>query len=182
MTAPLTTSTTDLGPLALLRERARARAGRAELLLFRVGTERFATALAASEEALELAEHPVHPVPGRAPARLGVVAVRGTLLPIYTPRAALGLEPSTTLPEMGLVYSAAGSRVALAVDDVEDVFVADLGELCDAPGAARGAMGVVLGVVRHGGALVGVVDAEALLGACRVESIKASAALPLETT
>jgi chemotaxis signal transduction protein len=182
MTAPTATPPTDAGPIAQLRERARAREGRAELLLFRVGSERFATALAASEEALELSEHPVHPVPGRSPARLGVVAIRGALLPIYTPRGALGLEPTAMVPEMGLVFGVAGGRVALAVDDVEDVFVTDLAELRDAPGAARGATGVVLGVVRHGGALVGIVDAEALLAACRAESIKASSSMPLETT
>lgn len=165
-----------------LRDRARARAGRASLLLFRVGTEYFGTDLAASEEALELADHPVHGVPGRTSARLGVVEVRGLLVPIYSPRQVLGLPAASAAPEMALVFPTEDGRVAIAVDDVEDVFTADLARLHEAPAGGRGAIGVLLGALHHGALLVGIVDADGLVAACRAESNKPSAStLALET-
>jgi chemotaxis signal transduction protein len=150
-----------------LRERARAREGRAELLLFRVAAEYFATELTLSEEAIELSLHPVHPVPGRLASRLGVVNVRETLLPLYTPAAVLGMQ-APEAPAMAIVFPTSSGSVAIAVDEVEDVFSADLAELRDAPGQSR-TVGAVLGALHHEGRLVAIVDADALIMACRGE-------------
>src|SRR4029078_12729712 len=55
-------------PRRSLRERARSRAGLVELLMFRVGTERFAVELLCVEEAIDLSE--AHHVPERPAATL----------------------------------------------------------------------------------------------------------------
>lgn len=190
MTAPpLVPPSPAQGPS--LRDRARAREGSAELLLFRVAGEYFCTELTLSEEAIELASHAVHPVPGRLASRLGVVNVRAALLPLYTPAPALGLR----IPDaaaMAIIFPTPLGSVAIAVDEVEDVFTADLASLRDAPGGARG-IGTVLGALHHGGRLVGVVDAEVLISACRGEhavlaapnvlsGARTTRALKLETT
>jgi chemotaxis signal transduction protein len=141
-----------------LRERARARSGSAELLLFRVAGERFAIDLAAVEEAIDLP--PVHHVPEMPPAMLGVITVRGTLTPVYSPQSALGL--ALTDGASALIFKRGRHRFALVIDDVEDVATLDLATLRDAPGAAE-SEGVLLGVVRQRDTLLAVVDAESLL-------------------
>jgi purine-binding chemotaxis protein CheW len=150
------------GPRRPLRERARNRDGVAELLMFRIGTERFAVELACVEEAIDLPE--VHHVPEMPPAMLGVITVRGALTPVFTPKLALGV------PVVGkgaaLIFRAERGRFALAIDDVDDVMTLDLTMLRDAPGSDV-ADSVVLGVARNEGVIVALVDADALVLACQ---------------
>lgn len=149
------------------RERARARVGRAELLLFRVGRELFATPLAAIEEAVELEE--VRPIPEMPASMLGVTDLRGRMIPIYSPARSLGVELGAA-PAAALVVRAGERRVALAVDDVEDVLDTDLTQLRDAPGGDD-ADGVLIGVARQGRRLVAVLDGDALVAACLSERV-----------
>jgi purine-binding chemotaxis protein CheW len=144
-----------------LREKARARDGTAEILVFIVGGERFGIELAAVEEAIDLP--PVHHVPEMPPAMQGVMTVRESLASVYSPHQALGLAHETGA--CALVFRRPRSRLALIIDDVDDARSIDLALLRDAPAATKG--GVVLGVVRQGDALLSLVDAEALLAACQ---------------
>jgi purine-binding chemotaxis protein CheW len=145
-----------------LRERVRARSGTADLLLFRVAGERFAIDLAAVEEAIDLP--PVYHVPEMPPAMLGVITVRGTLTPAYSPQPALGL--ALTDGASALIFKRGRHRFALVIDDVEDVMTLDLSTLRDAPGVDE-SESVLLGVVRQRDALLAVVDAESLLATCQ---------------
>lgn len=164
-----------------LRERARAREGRAELLLFRIGAEHFATELTLSEEAIELSQHALHPVPGRVASRLGVVNLRGALMPLYTPAPALGIATPPS-PAMAVIFPTWSGSVAIAVDEVEDVLTADLSELRDAPGQARGLGSAVLGAVHHSGRLIALLDADALIAACRGEGSAPSVSAPKDSS
>ncbi|HEV7994130.1 MAG TPA: chemotaxis protein CheW [Gemmatimonadaceae bacterium] len=150
------------GPRRPLRERARGRSGNAELLMFRIGAERFAVELICVEEAIDLPD--VHHVPEMPPAMLGVITVRETLTPVFTPDEALGV------PVQGrgaaLIFRSERGRFALAIDDVDDVMTLDLATLRDAPGSDV-ADAVVLGVARIGDAIVALVDADALVVACQ---------------
>jgi len=145
-----------------LRERARARSGRLEILLVRIGDERFAIDLAAVEVAIDIS--PVHYVPEMPPAMLGVITVRGTLTSVYSPAAALGL--SLHDGTSALIFRRGRSRLAIVVDEVDDVTSLDLSLLRDAPGLDAGD-GIVLGVVRQHDALLALVDTDALLAACQ---------------
>jgi purine-binding chemotaxis protein CheW len=149
-----------------LRERARARTGPVELLLFRIGGELFGMELAGIEEAIDLPQ--IRHVPEMPPSMLGVITARGTLTPIYSPEHALGV----TLASRGsaLVFRRGARRVALIVDDVDDVFSLDLALLRDAPGIDA-SDGVLLGVIRRSDTLLAVVDAEALITACQAVPI-----------
>ena len=158
------------GPLPPLRERARQRSGIAQLLLFRVGSEWFATDLAAAEEAIELPQ--VHHVPEMPDSMLGMFDLRGRMLPIYAPARVLGVALRSTSAAT-LVLRGGEQRVGIAVDDVEDVFTLDLSHLRDLPGSDD-ADGVVLGVARHGNDLVAVLDAEALVAACLSDRVMES--------
>jgi len=149
------------------RDRVRARAGIVEVLLFRIGSELFATDLTAAEEALE--RPTVHRVPGMPDQMLGFFSLRGKLIPVFTPSHLLGASLSR---EHGaaVVLRAGEKRIALAIDDVDDVMPLDLARLRDVP-AASDPEGVLLGVAWRENELVSLIDAEALLAACQSEQL-----------
>ncbi len=157
----LATPPTPLLPRSL-RDRVRGRSGQVDILLFRVGEERFGIDLAAVEEAIDIP--PVHHVPEMPPAMLGVITVRGTLTSVYSPAEALGL--SLHDGTSALIFRRGRSRLAVVVDEVDDVTALDLSSLRDAPGLDAGD-GIVLGVVRQRDVLLALVDADALLAACQ---------------
>lgn len=145
-----------------LREAARTRKGRVELLLFRVGVELFALPLGAVEEAIESPE--IASLPEMPAAMLGVFRLRGRLVPIYTPGTTLGV-PLRAEAGAALMTRSGDRRLALAVDDVEDVMELELATLREPP-VMDDADGILLGVVRRERELVSVLDAEALIAAC----------------
>ena len=145
-----------------VRDRVRRRSGQIDILLFRVANESFGIELGAVEEAIDIA--PVHHVPEMPAAMLGVVTVRGVLTSVYSPSAALGLALHDGTS--ALLFRRGRARVAIVVDDVDDVTTLDLSILRDAPVQEAGD-GIVLGVVRQRDALLTLVDADALLAACQ---------------
>ena len=141
---------------------APTKADLAELLVFRIGLERFGVDLLAVEEVIDLPV--IHHVPEMPPAMMGVVAVRGSLTPVFTPNAALGLPLAPS--EAVLIFRRTVGRVGVLIDDVEDAVTVDLRELRRAPENGRDD-NVVLGVIRHDGNMFAVVDADALIAACQ---------------
>ena len=148
-------------PVAPFRERVIGREGRADLLVFRVGSEMFATELRAVEEAVEGVAARV--IPDASPAMLGIFALRDRTLPMYALGRVLALADAG-VPEMTLVLRPAGTRIALAVDEVDDVFDAVLSSVRPAP--APDLDGIVLGVVWRGSELVTLLDADVLVATC----------------
>ncbi|HET7459001.1 MAG TPA: chemotaxis protein CheW [Gemmatimonadaceae bacterium] len=150
-----------------LADRVRTREGTADLLVFRVGGELFGAALTAIEEALELPQ--LSPLPEMPPSMIGVVSLRGRMLPAYSPARPLGVALARA-DAAALVLRAGERRIALAVDDVDDVLTVDLSELRPPPivvGEERDA--VLLGVANRGADLVSVLDADALVTACLLD-------------
>jgi chemotaxis signal transduction protein len=143
-----------------VRDAARRREGFADVLVFRLGGERFAVGLAAIEEIVDLPE--LRQLPHMPPSMLGVCELRSALLPVYTPGPALGVGSGT--PRVAIVGrpSATGRRVALAIEAAEGVIAFNFDGLI-APSTTDG---VVLGVSSRGGQLLAVVDAELLVAAC----------------
>jgi len=134
--------------------------------MFRVGNERFAVELLCVEEAIDLGTP--HHVPEMPPAMLGVITVRGTLTPVFTPDEALGV--AAVSKGAALIFRSNRGRFALAIDDVDDVTTLDLAQLRDAPGS-DGSDSLVLGVARNGAGIVALVDADALIAACQATPI-----------
>lgn len=137
-----------------------------DVLVFRIGSERFAVELLEVEEVIDLPV--IHFVPEMPPAMLGVVAVRGTLTPVFTPHVALGLAVEST--EALLIFRRAVGRVGVLINDVEDTISVDLRELRRAPDS-DGDDTVVLGVIRHDGNIFAVVDTDALIAACQTAAL-----------
>ena len=134
----------------------------AQMLLFRVGGELFAIALGACEELLEWPE--VERVAGMPIDALGVFTLRGQLVSIYSPERVLGVQ-RTGDEGVALIIQSRGKRMALALDDADEVIAVDMDNL-RRPAPRDAADGLLLGIARHGEELVAVVDVEALAAAC----------------
>ena len=144
------------------RDRVRSRVGVEDVLTFHVGRERFATSLAAVEEAVE--EPDVYRVPEMPDTMLGVFSLRGRLIPVCSPMRALGVALEGSITTV-LLMRAGTRRVGIAVDDVDDVIALDLQTVRAAPGVDD-ADGVLLGVVRQGRDLIAIVDPDAIVATC----------------
>lgn len=150
------------------RDRVRAREGIVELLVFRVAGELFAVELSAVEEAMDCP--PSRALPEMPASMRGVFMLRQAPVALYAPNSLLGLEPHEAQTVLVFRPGANGRRTALAIDDVDDVLVHDLAALRDAPGTDA-ADGILVGVARRGRDLIGLLDAEALLAACRSDTV-----------
>lgn len=149
-------------PVVPFRERVASRTGRAELLVFRVGAELFATELRAVEEAVDGAE--AQTIPDLPPAMLGIFALRDRTLPMYALARVLDV-PCADTGDMTLVLRPGAVRVALTVDAVDDVFETSLDAVRVAPASPEGD-GIVLGVVWRGAELITLLDADLVVAAC----------------
>ena len=134
-----------------------------DLLLFRIGRERFAADLRTVEEAVDLSD--VQLVPGAANAVRGIFSLRGVLVPLFSPLAVLGVAPMDATT--AIVLRDVAGRVALVVDDVDDVMAVAPSDVRPLPVADVRDAAVLRGVVRHGADLVAVIDLEAVVAACR---------------
>jgi purine-binding chemotaxis protein CheW len=138
----------------------------AELLLFRVGRELFAAELAAVEEAVDLtAVRAVDRIPGTDSPVRGIFTLRGALVPLLSPAGPLRVTPEAG--ETALIVRDGAARVALVVDDVEDVLTVGQEELRPLPAASARDAAVLRGIIRRGTVLVAVLDLDALIAACR---------------
>lgn len=128
------------------------------LLVFTIGSERFAIELAAVREIGECGA--ARFVPGWNGAARGLLAIGGRLLPLVSAGALLGLEGG--YGGAALVMQAGG--VALEVDEVEEVLEVELERLLPPPlGTPAG--DPLAAVVSEQGSLVAVLDAGTLVQA-----------------
>ena len=141
--------------------------GQVELLSFRVGREMFAIDLACVEEAVE--SDAVHAVPDMPDAMLGVIELRGRLVPVFSPSRVLRAELGSADGVM-LLMRAGDRRVGIAVDDVDDVITVDMPALRH-PLLNDAGDGLLLGVAASGAGLVGILDGNALVAACMGTSL-----------
>jgi chemotaxis signal transduction protein len=132
-----------------------------ELLVFRVGRERFAMSVEAVEGVSEMPA--ITALPVMVPDQLGVCDLRGTLVPVYSPAAALNV--GLDAPAVGIIAwagqtgTAPGRRVVIAVDEAAGVTAmgdrgwGDIGGTPCTEGFVRGvsASGAELTTLLHAG-------------------------------
>jgi chemotaxis signal transduction protein len=143
-----------------VRDAARRRSGFVDVLVFRLGGERFAVGLAAIEEVIDLPE--LRPMPHMPPIMLGVCDVRADLTAVYTPGPVLGVRGGATRHAIIARSATDGRRAGLAIEEAEGVVAFDFEGLMPPANAD----GVVLGVSMRGGQLLAIVDVESLVTAC----------------
>ena len=151
------------------RDRVRDRSGSQELLVVRIGNERFAVPL---ESVDELVEAPLlRQVPGAPEPLLGLFTLGESTLPLYSPASILGAEAIGE--QVALVMRGGRARVALAVDDADDVISVSLADVVDAPRTGHHD-DVVLGVIWHDNELLTLLDARAVVASYAALSMEAS--------
>jgi purine-binding chemotaxis protein CheW len=130
------------------------------LLVARMAGERIAIPAAAVESVVEI--EALTPVPRAAPHVAGLGALRSRVLTVIDCRAALGAAPGD-VPREGIVVLVDGHAYALAVDAVEDVVEAE-GEPAPAPATLSPEWRrVASGMAEIEGALLLIVDPQALV-------------------
>lgn len=120
------------------------------------------------QSVVELVDEPeVRPIPESPTALLGVFALRGDLLPLYAPGIVLGIHAEGH--ELALVMRRGTGRLAIAVDDVDEVLRVELATLRRPPPGSH-ADDAVLGLLLRPGRLITVLDARALVSACAAQA------------
>jgi len=138
------------------------RDGAARLLVFRIGNERFGLDLRSVDEVIDAPA--VQPIPDAPATILGIATIRGELITLYDPRPLLRVQGS--LDGAALLFERDDRRVGVAIDDVYDAVVVEEADILKAPGGGADASdGILIGLVRRAGELIGVLDANALLNA-----------------
>lgn len=145
-------------PPVRFRDRVQERSGEQDLLVVRIGGERFAVPLEAIDELVE-APH-VRVVPGAPDVLLGLFALGSVLLPLYSPIGVLGVAPDAE--PAALVMRGGQSRIAIAVDDADDVIRVELANVIGAPRTGHHD-DVVPGVIWHDGDLLTLLDARVVV-------------------
>ena len=98
-------------------------------------------------------------LPGAPDAVLGVINLRGVIVPVLDLRVRLGLTPAVATPtSVIIVLGIAGRMVGLQVDGVSDVLDVDAGSVQAAPDLGNGTADL-LGMARRGESLVVLLDA-----------------------
>ena len=100
-------------------------------------------------------------LPGTASWVLGLINLRGTLVPVVDLAERLGVTPLNHPAASIVLVEHAGRAVGLAVAEVRDVVALDAGGVQTDLG--DGAHTIVLGVARAGDEIVAVLDARAVI-------------------
>lgn len=148
----------ELASPVRFRDRVRARAGIADLFVFRLGDERFAFDLRAIEEILEDAQ--ITPLPDAPDSVAGVCRHKGAMLVVVRAQAILGVDSQKS--GAVLVMRRGDDQVGLLVEDIDDVERVDLSVLRNPPHEADE---LLLAVLWSHGQLTSILDARAMVTA-----------------
>ncbi len=129
-----------------------------EVLVFRVAGERVAVELAAVEEVV-LPER-LHPLPDTPPELVGMLRLRGELIPVIDLAVSLALPATSAAAEVVLVRCG-GRRIGVAVEALVGVASYPAAALRPSPWERRSEQ--VLGVAGSGASLVTVIDPQRIL-------------------
>jgi chemotaxis signal transduction protein len=154
-------------PFVRFRDRVRDRAGAQDLLVVRVGVSGLPFPWSpwtnwSNRRTCNRAR--------RSQNLLGLFTLGDALLPLYSPAAILGAE--STGKQVALVMRGGQARVALAVDDADDVI--NVAGRRARRAAHRPADDIVLGVIWNDGDLLTLLDARAVVASYAALSTEGS--------
>ena len=147
-----------------MSESAKVETGKgAELIAFNIGSQEFCIGTTSVREIRGWT--PATPLPHAPAFVLGVVNLRGVVLPIVDLAVRLGFPPTEPTARHAIIVAEFGRQVAgLLVDGVSDIFTASEEQIQPPPDiAAETAKLYVRGVIPMDGRLVAVIDIANLL-------------------
>jgi purine-binding chemotaxis protein CheW len=140
------------------RDRAAADDG-LQVIAFRIGGELHACDVLLVQEVVT--KSPVHRLPDMPVHLLGVLRLRGELVPVVDVAPALELRLDTGRPPTVLVAETEHGRVGVAAEAVHEVVTVPPGAFRPAPRVERG--GHLVGVARVGADLLNLIDLAEIL-------------------
>lgn len=142
--------------------RARVERGEAvQVVGFHLGGELHGCDIALVDEVVT--KQRIHPLPDVPPEMLGVIVLRGEMLPVLDLGPALGLPVSREARRAVLVLGLGGSRAGVAVDRMDEVLDVPPDALRPAPHTGGERDPFVVGVARMDAGLVNLIDLAELL-------------------
>lgn len=131
------------------------------VVVFRLEEQLYALPIESVQEVQQIVEFT--PVPDSAPALIGMIDVRGRVVPAIDLRALVGLDPRQyTLDTPMILCRAHGRLVALIVDEVDDVLMLPDGSI-QAPSKLYALADRMVGICRLEIGLVVVLDPDRLV-------------------
>lgn len=109
---------------------------------------------------------PVTPLPGRKPDVLGVIEIRGRVVPIHDLALRIGCSSERSTQHEGqviLVLKIAGHDMGLLVDSVSDIIDIKAEDILPVPQIEGSAARFLGGIARQGDTLVAILDEETVL-------------------
>ena len=140
--------------------RERVAEDEAQVIAFRIGGELHACDIQLVEEVVT--KRRVHPLPDMPPRLLGMLRLRGDLVPVLDVAPLLELELQAEVPAI-LVVAVGESRLGVAVDATHDVVSLSPADYRAAPHGGTDRDRYVAGVARVNGVLVNLVDLAEML-------------------
>lgn len=132
-----------------------------EAVVFMLGGQRYALPIEAVQEIQQIVA--MNEVPETMPGIVGMINLRGEVIPAVDLRRALGMEAREYALQTPMVIARLGSSlVALVVDEVEDVRILPAGSV-QAPGEYLDIAERLIGVCRVESELIFLLDPERLL-------------------
>lgn len=142
---------------------------RERIVIFALGEQRYALPIDRVQEIQQIVEPT--PVPDTSSALLGMINLRGAVVPAIDLRQMLGMEPRTYDLQTPMVVCRSGENlVALVVDAVQDVIAIDA-DAIQPPSGVYELADRMIGVYRSEQGLVFVLDVESLLPEERLSEV-----------
>lgn len=136
---------TGAGSEAAAPAPARAEQATVRLVVFVIAGEVHGLPVAAVEEVV--VDRPIHHLPDMPPNMLGMLSLRGTLVPVLDPAGRLGLRKTSTGRPAVLILQQGTQRMGLAADEVLEVVHVPEEHMPQSGGAVT-AERLVVGIVR----------------------------------
>jgi purine-binding chemotaxis protein CheW len=133
----------------------------AQAVAFRLGGELHGCDIRLVEEVVT--KRAIHPLPDVPPHVLGVLLLRGEMVPVMDVAAALGLTLRTEGPPSVLVVGMGDARVGVAAEAVHEVLDVPADSIRPAPHTGGDRDAYVLGVARLAPGLVNLIDLAEIL-------------------
>lgn len=140
--------------------RERVAEDEAQVIAFQIGGELHACDIQVVEEVVT--KRRVHPLPDMPPRLLGMLRLRGELVPVLDVAPLLDLELKSKTPAI-LVVAVGDARLGVAVDATQDVVSLSPADYRPAPHSGGERDQYVAGVARINGALVNLIDLAEML-------------------
>lgn len=127
-----------------------------QLVALRLAGELYACDVMAVEEVVT--GERIHRLPDMPVEVLGVLSLRGSLIPVVDLASRLGLKPITVAVPSILVLRTGSVRIGVAAEDVSEVLAVEPAQVRAAPGSARDRETYILGVARMGDVILSLID------------------------